>query len=118
MSAAAEWFNGDDRVQQSRQETNGACERIQVFADASAPVAASSDMRLLVVEDNDDLRFAVAAALRGGGPAVDEAGDLPPPKRLFDRMLPSGDSAEHVHRMRADGSTGPAPLRPGESGAG
>ncbi|WP_225101959.1 response regulator transcription factor [Streptomyces sp. CoH27] len=74
-------------------------------------------MRVLVVEDDDDLRFAVAAALRGGGLAVDEAGDLPAADEamyitgydcvVFDRMLPSGDSAEYVHRMRADGSTVP-----------
>ncbi|MER6248404.1 hypothetical protein [Streptomyces griseorubiginosus] len=31
---------------------------------------------------------------RGEGPVVNEAGHLPPPKRLFDPMLPSGDSAE------------------------
>ncbi|MFJ8627110.1 response regulator transcription factor [Kitasatospora sp. NPDC093550] len=74
-------------------------------------------MRVLVVEDDDDLRFAVAAALRGSGLAVDEAGDLPAADEalfvttydcvVFDRMLPSGDSAEYVQRMRADGRTVP-----------
>ncbi|MEE1783403.1 hypothetical protein PUR71_10820 [Streptomyces sp. SP17BM10] len=34
-------------------------------------------MRILVAEDHDDLRFAVAAALRSEGPAVDEVADLP-----------------------------------------
>ncbi|WP_344400048.1 hypothetical protein [Streptomyces longisporus] len=46
-------------------------------------------MRVLVVEDDDDLRFAVAAALRGGGLAVDEAGDLP-----------AADEALVHHRLR------------------
>ncbi|MEE1787028.1 response regulator transcription factor [Streptomyces sp. SP17BM10] len=74
-------------------------------------------MRVLVVEDDDDLRFAVAAALRGDGLAVDEAGDLPAADEalfviaydcvVFDRMLSSGDSAEYVRRMRADGRTVP-----------
>ncbi|MET8630011.1 hypothetical protein ABZW30_40885 [Kitasatospora sp. NPDC004669] len=33
-------------------------------------------VRVLVIEDNDDLRFAVTAALRGDSLAVDEAADL------------------------------------------
>lgn len=74
-------------------------------------------MRILVVEDDEDLRFAVAAALRGGGLAVDEVGDLPAADEalfvtgydcvVLDRMLPSGDSADYVRRMRADGRTVP-----------
>ncbi|MEV6976968.1 response regulator transcription factor [Kitasatospora sp. NPDC093806] len=74
-------------------------------------------VRVLVVEDDEDLRFAVAAALRGGGLAVDVAADLPAADEalfvteyscvVFDRMLPSGDSAEYVQRMRRDGRTVP-----------
>ncbi|MET8626803.1 response regulator transcription factor [Kitasatospora sp. NPDC004669] len=74
-------------------------------------------MRILLVEDDDDLRFAVAAALRGAGLAVDVAADLPAADEalfvtdydcvVFDRMLPSGDSAEYVRRMRHDGVSVP-----------
>ncbi|MBV6702578.1 response regulator transcription factor [Kitasatospora aureofaciens] len=70
-------------------------------------------MRVLVVEDDDDLRFAVAAALRGNGLAVDEAADLPAADEamfvtdydclVFDRMLPAGDSADYVRRTRTEG---------------
>ncbi|MGW2378125.1 MULTISPECIES: response regulator transcription factor [Kitasatospora] len=72
---------------------------------------------MLVVEDDEDLRFAVVAALRGGGMAVDEACDLPAADEalfvndyscvVFDRMLPAGDSAEYVQGMRRDGHTVP-----------
>ncbi|WP_030246876.1 response regulator transcription factor [Streptomyces sp. NRRL S-350] len=71
----------------------------------------------MVVEDNDDLRFAVAAALRGDGLAVDEAADLPAADEalfvtaydcaVFDRMLPSGDSLDYVRQLRRDGRTVP-----------
>jgi DNA-binding response OmpR family regulator len=59
----------------------------------------------------------VAAALRGGGLAVDVVSDLPAADEalfvtgydcaVFDRMLPSGDSAEYVQRMRREGRTVP-----------
>ncbi|MFG2844092.1 response regulator transcription factor [Kitasatospora sp. NPDC048296] len=74
-------------------------------------------MRILLVEDDDDLRFAVAAALRGAGLAVDVAADLPAADEalfvtdydcaVFDRTLPSGDSAQYVRRMRREGRTVP-----------
>jgi DNA-binding response OmpR family regulator len=74
-------------------------------------------VRVLVVEDNDDLRFAVTAALRGDGLAVDEAADLPEADEalfvtdydcaVFDRMLPSGDSLDHVRELRRSGRTVP-----------
>ncbi|MEY9894109.1 DNA-binding response OmpR family regulator [Catenulispora sp. MAP5-51] len=74
-------------------------------------------MRILVVEDDEDLRFAVVAALRGSGLAVDEAADLPAADEalfvnsydcvVFDRMLPAGDSVDYVRRMRADVQTTP-----------
>ncbi|MFE2284551.1 response regulator transcription factor [Streptomyces sp. NPDC059443] len=70
-------------------------------------------MRVLVVEDDDDLRFSVAAALRGAGLAVDEAADLPAADEalfvteydcaVFDRTLPSGDSIDYVDELRRAG---------------
>lgn len=74
-------------------------------------------MRVLLVEDDADLRFAVAAALRAAGLAVDEAVDLPQADEalfvtaydcaVFDRMLPSGDAADHVEGLRRDGRAVP-----------
>ncbi|MFG2909160.1 response regulator transcription factor [Kitasatospora sp. NPDC048286] len=74
-------------------------------------------MRVLVVEDNEDLRFAVAATLRSDGLAVDEAADLSAADEalfvtaydcvVFDRMLPDGDSLDYVRRLRHDGGTVP-----------
>ncbi|TQF02660.1 response regulator transcription factor [Kitasatospora acidiphila] len=74
-------------------------------------------MRVLVIEDNDDLRFAVTAALRGDGLAVDEAADLPAADEalfvteydcvVFDRMLPSGDSLDYVRQLRQNGRSVP-----------
>ncbi|MFI8280897.1 response regulator transcription factor [Streptomyces sp. NPDC085929] len=74
-------------------------------------------MRVLVVEDDDDLRYAVAAVLRGAGFAVDEAADVPAADEalfvttydcvVFDRMLPSGDAADYVHGLRRAGRTVP-----------
>ncbi|MEU7030725.1 response regulator transcription factor [Streptomyces sp. NPDC046275] len=70
-------------------------------------------MRVLLVEDDENLRFGVAAALRAAGFAVDEADDLPrADEALFvtaydcavlDRMLPSGDAVALVERLRRDG---------------
>ncbi|MDD9375673.1 response regulator transcription factor [Streptomyces sp. ZAF1911] len=74
-------------------------------------------MRVLVVEDEDDLRFAVAAALRGTGLAVDEVADLPAADEalfvteydcaVFDRMLPSGDAVAYVQELRRAGRSVP-----------
>ncbi|MER5640736.1 response regulator transcription factor [Kitasatospora sp. NPDC002227] len=74
-------------------------------------------MRVLVIEDDEDLRFAVAAALRGGGLAVDEVADLPAADEalsvteydcaVFDRMLPAGDSVDYVQRLRRAGRAVP-----------
>ncbi|MGH3433618.1 MAG: winged helix-turn-helix domain-containing protein [Thermocrispum sp.] len=69
-------------------------------------------MRVLLTEDDEDLRAAVEAALRGAGFAVDAAVDLPQADEalavndydcaVFDRMLPSGDALAYVqHRRRA-----------------
>ncbi|TDV40056.1 response regulator transcription factor [Actinophytocola oryzae] len=67
-------------------------------------------MRVLVVEDDENLRVAIAAALRSAGFAVDAAGDLPAADEalsvssydcaVFDRMLPSGDALRYVRLRR------------------
>ncbi len=74
-------------------------------------------MRVLLVEDDANLRFGVAAALRAAGLAVDEAVDLPQADEalfvtaydcaVFDRMLPSGDAADYVEGLRRDGRAVP-----------
>ncbi|NUT92163.1 MAG: response regulator transcription factor, partial [Saccharothrix sp.] len=63
-------------------------------------------MRVLITEDDDNLRVALEGALRGAGFAVDTAADLPLADEalfvnaydcaVFDRMLPSGDSLRYV----------------------
>lgn len=70
-------------------------------------------MRVLLVEDDENLRFGVAAALRAAGLAVDEVADLPQADEalfvtaydcaVFDRMLPSGDAAVFVDGLRRGG---------------
>ena len=70
-------------------------------------------MRVLVVEDDDDLAFAISTALRGVGLSVDEARTLGVADQLlfcngydcavFDRMLPDGDALPYVHRQRRAG---------------
>lgn len=74
-------------------------------------------MRVLLVEDDANLRFGVAAALRAAGLAVDEAVDLPQADEalyvtaydcaVFDRMLPSGDAAAYVEDLRRGGRAVP-----------
>lgn len=74
-------------------------------------------MRVLLVEDDANLRFGVAAALRAAGLAVDEAVDLPQADEalfvtaydcaVFDRMLPSGDAADYVEELRRSGRAVP-----------
>ncbi|MGQ0841349.1 winged helix-turn-helix domain-containing protein [Actinokineospora sp.] len=74
-------------------------------------------MRVLVIEDDDDLRVAISGALRGAGFAVDAVADLPAADEalavnsydcaVFDRMLPSGDSLAYVRASRAAGSVVP-----------
>jgi len=65
---------------------------------------------VLVIEDDDDLRVAVRAALRGAGFAVDAVNDLPAADEalavnaydcaVFDRKLPSGDALHYVRERR------------------
>ncbi|QWF82073.1 response regulator transcription factor [Amycolatopsis sp. CA-230715] len=67
-------------------------------------------MRVLVIEDNEDLRLAIGGTLRGAGFAVDAVGDLPQADEaltvnsydcaVFDRLLPSGDALTYVRRNR------------------
>jgi DNA-binding response OmpR family regulator len=75
-------------------------------------------VRVLVVEDDENLRLAISGSLRGAGFAVDAVGDLPAADQalwvnaydcaVFDRMLPSGDSLAYVRSRRAAGS--PVPI--------
>jgi DNA-binding response OmpR family regulator len=77
-------------------------------------------MRVLVVEDDEDLRIAVAAELGAAGAAVTVAADLAGADAaltveaagvdrpgfdcvVFDRMLPDGDAIGYVHRRRQAG---------------
>jgi DNA-binding response OmpR family regulator len=70
-------------------------------------------VKVLVVEDDADLGYAVAAALRGAGLAVDLVDDIPAADEavavnryacvVFDRMLPAGDSIVYVTSRRRSG---------------
>ncbi|WP_433269078.1 response regulator transcription factor [Actinosynnema sp. CS-041913] len=70
-------------------------------------------MRVLMTEDDENLRVALEAALRAAGFAVDTVGDLPAADEalfvnsydcaVFDRMLPAGDALRYVHARRQDG---------------
>ncbi|UNO43619.1 response regulator transcription factor [Streptomyces sp. MST-110588] len=72
---------------------------------------------MLLVEDDEELRFALRAALRGAGFAVDAVGDVPQADEalavnaydcaVFDRTLPAGDALRYVGRRRAAGWTLP-----------
>ncbi|MFI7676906.1 response regulator transcription factor [Actinophytocola sp. NPDC049390] len=67
-------------------------------------------MRVLVVEDDENLRIAITGSLRAAGFAVDPVGDLPAADEalmvnsydcaVFDRMLPSGDSLHYIRVRR------------------
>jgi DNA-binding response OmpR family regulator len=69
--------------------------------------------RVLVVEDDEDLRVAVTTELAASGLRVGQAGDLAGAHAelagadydcaVFDRMLPDGDSIGYVHRRRLAG---------------
>src|SRR5689334_8649353 len=74
-------------------------------------------MRVMVVEDDENLRLAVCTELARTGLAVDRAADLAGADALladggydcvvFDRMLPDGDAMSYVHRRRLRGWTVP-----------
>jgi two-component system, OmpR family, response regulator len=67
-------------------------------------------VRVLVIEDDENLRLAVTGSLRGAGFAVDGVGDLPAADEalavnaydcaVFDRKLPSGDALHYVRTRR------------------
>jgi DNA-binding response OmpR family regulator len=70
-------------------------------------------MRVLVVEDDEDLALAIRTALRGAGLAVDEARTLAQADQMlftngydgavFDRVLPDGDTMPYLHQQRRAG---------------
>ena len=70
-------------------------------------------VRVMVVEDDEDLRIAVSTELAAGGMAVSAAADLTAADRalraqpcdcvVFDRILPDGDAIHYVHRRRQEG---------------
>jgi DNA-binding response OmpR family regulator len=70
-------------------------------------------VRVLVVEDDEDLQVAIPAALRSAALAVDVAGTIAAADEalwvnsydcvVFDRMLPDGDSIGYVRGRRQDG---------------
>ncbi|MEU3063365.1 response regulator transcription factor [Streptomyces subrutilus] len=74
-------------------------------------------MRVLLVEDEPDLRDLLTAGLKAAGYAVDSAGDWPDAEILLDltaydcvvldRMLPSGDSLRPLERRRHTGWAAP-----------
>jgi two-component system, OmpR family, response regulator len=74
-------------------------------------------MRVMVVEDDEDMRLAIGVSLRGAGFAVDTVGDLPQAdlalsvnvydSAVFDRMLPGGDALDYVAARRSAGWTVP-----------
>lgn len=76
----------------------------------------ADEPRVLVVEDDEDLRVAVTAELDANGLRVDAAADLAGAEKaltvagpgghhcaVFDRMLPDGDALGFVHRRRQRG---------------
>ncbi len=70
-------------------------------------------MRVLVIEDDENLRVALESALRGDGFAVDVAGSITAADEavsvnaydcaVFDRMLPGGDALGYVAERRRRG---------------
>jgi two-component system, OmpR family, copper resistance phosphate regulon response regulator CusR len=75
-------------------------------------------VRILVIEDDGDIRDAVERGLRAAGFAVDAVADLPDARLasdvnhydtiVADRMLPSGDALDLVADLRTVGNTTPA----------
>ncbi|GAA4523800.1 response regulator transcription factor [Amycolatopsis samaneae] len=69
--------------------------------------------RVLVVEDDENLRVALTTQLRAAGLDVDASGDIAGADRalgaghydcvVFDRMLPDGDAIGYVHTRRGHG---------------
>ena len=75
-------------------------------------------MRILLVEDDAELRGAVERRLRSSGFAVDTVADLPEASwapevndydcLVLDRIVPSGDTIDLLSSLRADSHTVPA----------
>lgn len=73
--------------------------------------------RVMVVEDDEDLRVALVSQLRALGYGVDDAGDIATADRalrgghydcvVLDRMLPDGDAISYVHSRRQQGWRAP-----------
>lgn len=74
-------------------------------------------MRVLVVDDDDELRAAVVRRLRAVGYGADSAADVPDAEYalavndydcvVLDRVLPSGDGVALLARLRSQGSAVP-----------
>ncbi|GIJ48433.1 DNA-binding response regulator [Virgisporangium aliadipatigenens] len=74
-------------------------------------------MRVMVVEDDDDLRLAISAKLAGLRVEVAQAADIATADAVlrdghfdcvvFDRILPDGDAVTYVQRRRQEGWTVP-----------
>lgn len=85
-------------------------------------------MRVLVIEDDENLRVAVDASLRAAGFAVDTAADLHEVDMalsvtaydcaVFDRMLPGGDALDYVAGRRRAGWSVPVLFLTGRGGTG
>jgi DNA-binding response OmpR family regulator len=85
-------------------------------------------VRVLVTEDDENLRVAVDASLRAAGFAVDTAADLPEVDMalsvnaydcaVFDRMLPAGDALDYVAGRRRAGWSVPVLFLTGRDGTG
>jgi two-component system copper resistance phosphate regulon response regulator CusR len=73
--------------------------------------------RVMVVEDDENLRVALVSQLRALGYGVDDAGDIATADRalrgghydcvVLDRMLPDGDAISYVHLRRQQGWRAP-----------
>jgi two-component system OmpR family response regulator len=83
-------------------------------------------VRVLLAEDDENLRVAVGVSLREAGFAVDTAADLPEADlvlsvnaydcAVFDRMLPAGDALDYVAGRRRAGWSVPVLFLTGRSG--
>jgi DNA-binding response OmpR family regulator len=90
-----------------------------------APEGSLAGTRLLLVEDDDDARSALATFLRGAGAEVLEAGSaelallaagaFAPHLVVSDRGLPGLDGYELLRRLRAMGVAAPALLVTGDA---
>jgi DNA-binding response OmpR family regulator len=84
---------------------------------AGCEVVRLVDMRVLVVEDDPNLRGAVDRRLRAEGLAVDAVADIPEARvqlsaadydcLVLDRMVPSGDTLSLLVELRGDGRDTP-----------